>query len=121
MTYSARDLLTFAPQPGWMAQAACKGYPSDWWFPSWGAQPSVDSDLAEALIICESCPVRAECLEYGAKEEHGVWGGRTASQRRTARRAGRCGTNAAYVRGCRCDVCCAYKRAHQGTPRKAAG
>lgn len=37
-----------------------------------------------AKTICAACPVRAECLEYALRvdEQLGVWGGRTAAERR---------------------------------------
>jgi WhiB family redox-sensing transcriptional regulator len=43
----------------------------------------------EAVAICETCPVRAECLEHAliAREQYGVWGGvREQDRKRLARR-----------------------------------
>jgi WhiB family redox-sensing transcriptional regulator len=38
--------------------------------------------------VCESCPVRAECLDHAvsAGERYGVWGGLTSDERSTWRR-----------------------------------
>jgi WhiB family transcriptional regulator, redox-sensing transcriptional regulator len=40
--------------------------------------------VEEAQAICSSCPVRRECLEdaLAHPEQHGVWGGTTARERR---------------------------------------
>jgi WhiB family redox-sensing transcriptional regulator len=43
---------------GWLSLAACRGRPTEWWFPERG-------DLlarAVAVAICRRCPVRADCL-----------------------------------------------------------
>ena len=52
-------------------------YPTDWWFPV-SKQAS-----AEALDICETCPVLLECMDYGLAHPslHGVWGGLNENQR----------------------------------------
>ena len=42
-----------------MADATCHGGPTSWWFPV-GVQAS-----AEALDICETCPVVLECMDFG--------------------------------------------------------
>jgi WhiB family redox-sensing transcriptional regulator len=38
-----------------------------------------------ALLICQSCPVRKECYEYGLLYPYGVWGGKTEKERQTIR------------------------------------
>lgn len=37
-----------------------------------------------AKAICQQCNVRAACLEYavGIREQHGIWGGQSESERR---------------------------------------
>jgi len=39
---------------------------------------------AAAVAVCRRCPVRQECLDYALtyRERYGVWGGKTASQRK---------------------------------------
>jgi hypothetical protein len=62
----------------WRADAACREVDVEAFF-------AVDeASQQEALAICETCPVRVECLEHAiaAREQYGVWGGcasRTAS------------------------------------------
>jgi WhiB family redox-sensing transcriptional regulator len=36
-----------------------------------------------AKAVCESCPVRAECLNHAVRagERYGVWGGLTSDER----------------------------------------
>jgi WhiB family redox-sensing transcriptional regulator len=55
----------------WREHAACKGLPTDWWFPERG------DTAAAAKAICAACPVREPCLQYAveAGERMGVWGG----------------------------------------------
>lgn len=40
----------------------------------------------DAKAICAACPVRSECLEFGLDEPTGIWGGRSARERRYIRR-----------------------------------
>lgn len=81
-------------------RALCAGSPDpDMWFPegeglgqrvgSYG-RPTIESQrkmIETALIamdICRKCPVRADCLIEGMKEdniEHGIWGGIMAGDR----------------------------------------
>lgn len=65
----------------WMDKAACQGYDVDLFF---GDSRSFSST---AKGICETCPVKQECLEYGLLyEEFGVWGGSTHVERRKTRK-----------------------------------
>jgi WhiB family redox-sensing transcriptional regulator len=59
----------------WEDQAACKGTPSQWWFPS-GNPPT------EALQLCQHCQVRIDCLAYAIANDIrvGVWGGELMSR-----------------------------------------
>jgi len=65
----------------WMQLAACRGLDPDLFFPGRG-EPS---DAAK--LVCATCPVLAECREYGMDEHFGVWGGLGERMRRR-RRAG---------------------------------
>ena len=60
-----------------LADAACQGSDTAVFF------PVSDTFAGEAKAICETCPVRAECLEYaiGTRQPDGVWGGLTAVER----------------------------------------
>ena len=63
----------------WRDLAACQG--RDLWFPA----PYDSFTTKVAVRICKRCPVKAECLEealtWPAKEDYGVWGGKTQAQR----------------------------------------
>ena len=64
----------------WRDQARCRGMDPQVFHPA-------DEDelgAARAKAICESCPVLELCLELAitTKEKDGVWGGRTALERR---------------------------------------
>jgi WhiB family redox-sensing transcriptional regulator len=69
---------TLDPATAWMRDGNCRAYPPAVFFPSDGAGVEV------ARRICESCPVRALCLEYALEQrvEHGVWGGCSERERR---------------------------------------
>lgn len=66
----------------WREIAACTGK-QEFFFNDHKA-----SMVREAKKICETCPVRPQCLAHAMKhDEYGVWGGLTANERRKARRA----------------------------------
>jgi len=62
----------------WRADAACSGRNPNVWYP--------DSriGLRDAMRVCAVCTVKTECLEYALEEGevHGVWGGKTETERR---------------------------------------
>lgn len=67
----------------WRSEAACKGMPTDWWFPP-------DDNWCRARAICARCPARIDCREHALNVEplhydtaHGMWGGLTPSERRS--------------------------------------
>jgi WhiB family redox-sensing transcriptional regulator len=66
----------------WTAQAACRGTDTEIFF------PVTPDEEAEALSICATCPVRAQCLDDAIRnrEIYGIWGGTTPEQRRRIRR-----------------------------------
>jgi WhiB family redox-sensing transcriptional regulator len=66
----------------WREEAACRDEDTDIFF------PLTDEDAGPALEICASCPVREECLEFAliTRQDDGVWGGLTETQRRRLRR-----------------------------------
>jgi WhiB family redox-sensing transcriptional regulator len=65
----------------WQQYAACKGR-TETMFPE-SDRYRAPRDFSEALAICSECPVRHPCLNYALDhgEVHGVWGGKTETQR----------------------------------------
>jgi hypothetical protein len=78
--------LPLAPGEGplaWMDQAACKGMPTERFFPEAGE----GRKAAEAKAICADCQVQAPCRELAVKaadsldSDHGVFGGTVPTER----------------------------------------
>jgi WhiB family transcriptional regulator, redox-sensing transcriptional regulator len=65
----------------WWEGAACRGKGIRYFF------PETPDDLAQGRAICETCPVRANCLDYAGQSPspQGVWGGLTERERRAIR------------------------------------
>lgn len=72
---------------GWQWRAACRGEDTTLFFGP--AEPETRDERRKregrAKAICETCPVRIECLEYAVRirEPHGVWGGLNEAERRS--------------------------------------
>jgi hypothetical protein len=65
----------------WRHDAACKGKPTEWWYPEAGSTQSVTTQLARS--ICTGCPVQEPCTAAGvARNEPGIWGGLGIKERR---------------------------------------
>lgn len=66
----------------WRARAACKGRPTQLWFPV-SAPPTRD-----VLEVCRTCPVNAACRAEATSTPWlaGVWGGTTQRERAASRR-----------------------------------
>ena len=73
------------PDNNWQEQGNCVGVDPDLFFPERG------ESVAEAKAVCATCAVRAECLSFALEhnERFGIWGGLSARERRTIRRARR--------------------------------
>jgi len=71
---------------GWQWRAACRGEDAGLFFPPAHVEPKEARLTRErkAKIICSTCPVRMECLDYALRirEAHGVWGGLNELERR---------------------------------------
>jgi Transcription factor WhiB len=67
----------------WLDRAACRnrtdGVNIDTFFPERGG------DFSAPKAICATCPVTAECMEWGLREKYGVFGGTSERQRRKIR------------------------------------
>lgn len=68
---------------GWFDEAACRGMDTNLWMPERGDNKSA----RQAVIICNGCDVKWNCLAYGMQERVGIWGGQTDKARRTIARA----------------------------------
>jgi WhiB family transcriptional regulator, redox-sensing transcriptional regulator len=73
-------ILRMDPEPvidrvgSWLEAAACRDRDTDDWF---------EGDDLGARVVCRSCPVASECLDYAISERltDGVWGGLRAVDR----------------------------------------
>lgn len=66
----------------WQADSLCAQTDPEAFFPEKGGS------TREAKKICQSCEVRAQCLEYALEndERYGIWGGLSERERRKLRR-----------------------------------
>lgn len=72
-------LTKVSDERAWMADALCKDYPTEWFFPPAGQNGTKAKD------ICFGCPVQDECWEAGKDELYGIWAGTTVEDRRSIR------------------------------------
>lgn len=71
----------FIEPAAWMSHSDCRGRSDINWLPERG------ESAANAKIVCSTCPVRLECLDYGIRTRaRGIWGGTTDQERRKIRR-----------------------------------
>ncbi|MFV2197474.1 MULTISPECIES: WhiB family transcriptional regulator [unclassified Nocardiopsis] len=68
---------------GWQERALCAQTDPEAFFPEKGGS------TREAKKVCQSCEVRAECLEYALEhdERFGIWGGLSERERRRLKKA----------------------------------
>jgi len=73
--------------PSWRELAACDGEDVELFFPVGVAGPAA-WQVGQAKAICAGCPVREECRSFALRtgQDHGIWGGLTAGERRALRR-----------------------------------
>lgn len=72
----------------WREDAACRDRDPDLFFPE-GTMGPARSQADQAKLVCQSCPVRKQCLDFALRKGigHGIWGGTTVDERRTLRQA----------------------------------
>lgn len=77
------DLAALPKAPPWMAEALCAQVDPDGFFPEKGG------GTRAMKRVCAQCPVTEQCLRYALDrdESHGVWGGKSATERRKLVRA----------------------------------
>jgi WhiB family transcriptional regulator, redox-sensing transcriptional regulator len=70
----------------WQLRAACRGPNHAIFFPPPRLERREEKRRREARAkeICAGCPVREPCRDYALqiREQHGIWGGMTESERR---------------------------------------
>lgn len=71
-----------------LARCAASGMHPDAWFPVAKKPDLARREAFRALVVCEHCPVRAECLEVSMRQwewpglgRHGIWGGFIEAER----------------------------------------
>lgn len=78
--------LSSTTSKDWRELGACRDSPLDLWFPESSAGP--DGVPEEAREMCDSCMVRAACLDHALHHErHGVWAATSERGRTRMRRA----------------------------------
>lgn len=72
----------------WQMEAACRGMGSSFFYSPSGER-GLDRQAREqaATAICSGCPVREKCADFAlsTRQEFGVWGGLTESDRESRR------------------------------------
>lgn len=70
------DLVWRDPDSQWRASAACRGMPSEWWFPM-DATLSRVRKPGKAEQVCADCPVADQCEAYAiaTRPSDGIWAG----------------------------------------------
>src|ERR1700744_4468724 len=66
----------------WRAEGACLAADPDLFFPV-AVGGAASKDTSRALLICDSCPVKRQCLEFAMRngEANGIVGGTTPEER----------------------------------------
>lgn len=69
----------------WQIEAKCSEQDTELFYADYGSV-----EYRQALVFCQGCPVRAECLSYAIEtnEVWGIWGGATPAERRRIKRKG---------------------------------
>ncbi len=73
----------------WQEEAACGGLDVQLFFGADEEQePEREFREVQAKAVCESCPVRRECLDYALENSlrNGIWGGLSEQERARERR-----------------------------------
>jgi hypothetical protein len=93
-----------------MSIALCKGKNLDIWYPPLEVKNQNDY-YTVAKAVCNQCPVRPECLDYGIHETWGCWGGTSPQDRKNEHRLKHGSIEKRYL-GCTCSLCKSsiYKR-----------
>jgi len=74
-------------EDGWRAGANCGDADPELFFAEGNKAPGREM-IRQARAICQECPVRIDCLDeaINKKEEFGIWGGLTPTERQASER-----------------------------------
>ena len=67
----------------WRHKAICRDEDPELFFPVGNSGPAL-SQIAQAKLVCNRCPVARQCLSWAI--ESGVWGGMAEDERRALKR-----------------------------------
>ncbi len=78
-------VVALRQRPAWMVHAACRGLPTEAFFPPPGYRGRHERSRGrDALAVCEGCPVQEPCASYAREEGlEGIFGASTTSERRS--------------------------------------
>eukprot|EP01133_Synstelium_polycarpum_P028130 gene28130-34063_t len=71
----------------WRHNAICRDEDPELFFPVGNSGPAL-AQIADAKVVCNRCPVTAECLSWALEsgQDAGVWGGMSEDERRALKR-----------------------------------
>ena len=71
----------------WRHNAICRDEDPELFFPVGNSGPAL-AQIADAKLVCNRCPVIAECLSWALKsgQDAGVWGAMSEDERRALKR-----------------------------------
>lgn len=74
----------------WRHKAVCRDEDPELFFPVGNSGPAL-AQIADAKLVCNRCPVTAECLSWALEsgQDAGVWGGMSEDERRASSAATR--------------------------------
>ncbi|EFV13553.1 WhiB family transcriptional regulator [Segniliparus rugosus] len=71
----------------WRHQAVCRDEDPELFFPVGNSGPALEQ-IKRAKVVCQRCPVSAECLSWAlaSGQDSGIWGGLSEDERRALKR-----------------------------------
>lgn len=72
----------------WRKDALCSTEAATRLFFPVGITGAAEVQIRDAKVVCQQCPVMAECLKFAisTNQEYGIWGGTSEEERRVLRR-----------------------------------